>query len=146
MDHHDTAGTKSWRSIQCAGMTETDRKNQMRFVRWTLAWAIAFVLATFLLEDGRLPEAAAWLVALAPSLLGLGAIGAYFRFLRDADELLRKIQLESLALAFGAGMLFMLGYRLHERAGAPGLDMNDPLLVMCLVWAGSQMYLNSRYS
>src|ERR1044072_5487938 len=50
---------------------------------------------------------------------GLVGIRAYIRFLREADELLRKIQLEALAIAFGVGVLFMMTRRLFARLRGP---------------------------
>jgi hypothetical protein len=41
------------------------------------------------------------------------------------------------------GVVAMMGYRLCERLGAPDLDINDPVLVMVLVWFGGQ-YLGAR--
>jgi hypothetical protein len=137
---------RSWLSLTCPDITPEDRANQNRFAVWALVWSIAFVGASMILESGAVTGPAAWAVALAPTVCGVLAVWAYVVFLRRADELLRKIHLEALALGFGGGMLFMMGYRLLERAGAPGLDMNDPLLVMCLVWAGTLLVLTRRYS
>lgn len=130
----------------CADATPRDRANQRRFVVWVLAWAIAFVAATWLLKQDMVPAGpAAWLVALGPTLIGIGAVWVYLNFLRQADELTQRIQLQSLAWAFGVGVLFMTGYRLFERTGAPVLDIDDALLVMMLVWAGAQVVIGRHY-
>jgi hypothetical protein len=137
-----------WRWMtSCAGMmTETDRKNSNRFTGWTFAWAVSFVGATLVLKAGLVPEgAASWAVALAPDVLGLAALLAYVRFLRQTDELMRKIQLEGLAVGFGVGVVFAMGYRLLERAGAPDLDINDVVLVMLLAWVVGQLVALRRY-
>ena len=78
-------------------------------------------------------------------MLGVVACARYVRFLRRADELLRQIQLEGLALGFGAGMVFMFGYALAERAGAPPLDVADPLLPMAGCWVLGQWLATRRY-
>jgi hypothetical protein len=130
----------------CADATPRDRANQRRFLVWILAWAIAFVAATWLLKNGVVPAGpAAWLVALAPTLIGIGAVWSYLTFLRQADELTQRIQLESLAWAFGVGVLFMTGYRLFERTGAPALDIDDALVVMMFVWAAAQVVVARHY-
>jgi hypothetical protein len=137
-----------WRWMtSCAGMmTETDRRNSNRFTGWTFAWAVSFVGATLVLKAGLVPEgAASWAVALAPDVLGVAALLAYVRFLRQTDELLRKIQLEGLAVGFGVGVVFAMGYRLLERAGAPGLDIDDPVLVMLFAWVVGQLVALRRY-
>jgi hypothetical protein len=74
-----------------------------------------------------------WLIAAVPTFLGLLLIQIYVRFLRSADELLRKTHLEGLALGFGASFLFLTGYQLFEPLGAPVLDFNYPLMVLVLV-------------
>jgi hypothetical protein len=135
-----------WTAFLCQDVTQEDRRNQYRFVVRCLAWAISFVAATFILEARELSRAASLVVALVPTVLGVTVVWAYVTFIRHADELLRKIHMEALALGFGAGVIFMLSYRLFERAGAPELDISDPLLVMLLVWTAGQLVLTRRYA
>ncbi len=140
-------GRARWRLGLCPDLPERDKKNETRFTLLTAAWGLSFLAATaFLSADttAGLPMRAG--IAIVPTLIGIAAIAAYVRFVREADELIRMIHLVSLALGFGAGMLFMLGYRLFERIGAPVLDMDDALLAMVLVWAGAQFLLSRRYA
>jgi hypothetical protein len=135
-----------WSWGTCGDLTAEDARNQQRFAVWALAWAVSFVLATFLLATGQLPAGPlTWLVAVTPTVFGAAAVWRYVVFVRDADELLRRIHLEALAWGFGTGALFMMGYRLLERAGAPELDMNDPLLIMTFVWAFALFLIPRRY-
>ena len=88
----------------------------------------------------------AWgLTALTIALLVM-MVRAYVIFLRGVDELLRKIQLEALAFSFGASTVFMMGWRLCERLGAPKLDVDDPLIVMIFVFALGQWLGIRRYA
>lgn len=87
-----------------------------------------------------------WLIAAIPSALGIGLIVSYRSFLAEADELLRKISVDALALGFGAGIVFMAGYRLMERIGAPQIDTSDPIIVMITVWAIAQWIGVRRYA
>jgi hypothetical protein len=130
-----------------SGMTPRDRRNIRHFNAWALSWAAAFVAATLGLglAAGSLGDLA-WLAALLPTAVGVVALLAYVRFLRQADELLRRVSMEGLALGFGVGWLFMTGWRLLERAGAPGLDIDDPLMVMVIAWAVGQWLAWRRYS
>lgn len=135
-----------WGWGACADAPERDVRNLQRFARWSLAWAVSFVAATFVLAGGvSLPGAAALAVAIVPTLVGAAALAAYTRYLRAADELQQRVQLEALAMGFGVGVLFSMGYRLFERLGAPDLDINDPLIVMLVVWAGWQVVAARRY-
>jgi hypothetical protein len=70
----------------------------------------------------------------------------YVRFLREADELLRQIHLDALAVGFGGGFVFITTYRLLERAGAHRLDINDSLLVMIVCWLVGMWRARRRYS
>ena len=142
----ETAPAPWWAWCGTRDLTATDRHNLRRFNLWALAWMAAWVAATFAVRFGgeRLGPAA-WLLAAVPILLGVAAIVSYWQFLRHADELLRLIQLEGLALGFGSGAVFMVSYRLLERLGAPTLDTSDPLLVMVVAWAIGQWLAARRY-
>jgi hypothetical protein len=68
-------------------------------VAFTTWWLLAFAAA----ESGQLSNPVLAVAAAAVQLgLGLGLVAGYQRFLADADELRRKIELE--ALAWGAGV------------------------------------------
>jgi hypothetical protein len=123
-----------------------DARNIRVFNTWLLAGMLCFVAVTILLGGKILqPGPLAWALAIVTIVLIAMAVRSYVLFLRDADELLRKIQLEALSLSFGAAALFMLGWRLLERLGAPKLDVDDPFLVMAVVWAAGQWYGFRRY-
>lgn len=116
------------------------------FNAWLIAGMFSFCAATILLgEKILLRGPLAWALAIVTIVLIALAVRSYMVFLRDADELLRKIQLEALALSFGAAAIFMLGWRLLERLGAPKLDVDDPFLVMAVVWGLGQWFGFRRY-
>jgi hypothetical protein len=96
-------------------------------------------------ENGAVPKAVVWLMIATTGILTLGAVQAYLRFIRVADELLRRIQLEALSLGFGAGAVFTLNYRLLERIGAQRLTVSAPFVIMMLFWAGGQNLGVRRY-
>ncbi len=136
----------SFRRACQAHMTQADKRNARIFTVWTFVWALSFVAATFLLVDEIVARAPlTWLVALVPTALGLQTVRSYVRFLRAADELLRKVHLEGLALGFGAGVIFVMGYGLLEHIGAPALDITDPILVFFFFWALGQWLAMRRY-
>ena len=115
--------------------TERNWRQVRAFNWWAVSTALLFVGTTLLLDGGIIAGPVAWALAAVTVIAALFAVRAYRAFLHGADELLRKIQLEGLALGFGAGVVFMLGYRLLERLGAPKLDVNDHLLVLVVFWA-----------
>jgi hypothetical protein len=143
----DTASRWGWWAHGCAdSYTPRDAANVRTFSAWLVAWTFSFGVATVLLGKHvvtAMPVAVA--LAVAPTVLGVVSVRAFIRFLREADELVRKIQIEAIAWGFGAGVIFMLGYRLFERIGAPKLDVNDPFLVMMLATGLGQWLARRRY-
>ncbi|MCB9377412.1 MAG: hypothetical protein H6511_01435 [Holophagales bacterium] len=116
---------RPWWSFGCAGdMTATDIRNLGRFNLWALIWALVFVVAAFALRSdwaSHLPSVRL-AVACAPLIAAFRALGAYRTFLRSADELLRKIHLEAIALGFAVGFVLATGWPIFERLGAPPLE------------------------
>jgi uncharacterized membrane protein len=131
-------------TLSCSSLfTPRDLKSYQQFTWWLTAGMVVFAAATILIDGQWIPDPAGWALTVLAIVLLMMTVRAYIHFLRNADELLRKVHLDALALAFGAGAVAMMGYRLCERLGAPKLDINDPFLVMLLVWVGGQ-YLGAR--
>ena len=141
------AGRRTWWEmiLACSG-SAADRRNQYWILVWGLVWGVGFVGAAWALRpDVGLNQRAAWIVAIAAVALSVPPLLAYLRFLRMTDELLRKIQLEGLALGFGAGAIFGLGYPLLEEAGAPDFAPGIIVVVMMLGWVVGQFLGLIRY-
>lgn len=98
-----------------------DRRNRRSVTLWSLAWSLVFVAVTFGIQILKWPFAAALAGALGTAILGLGTVLAYRRYLVDADELRRKIEVEALALAFGVGVFGGLSCWLLVVSGALGV-------------------------
>ena len=134
-----------WRCIVGYGVAnETDLHNQLRFAGLTLLWALAFVGATWLLKNEILQGPVVWLVAILPGVLGVGMVFVYLHMLREMDEFMRRVQLEGLAIGFGAGLVFAITYGLLEQAGAPA-QWNRPIVVMMFAWGAGQLLAVRRY-
>jgi hypothetical protein len=115
--------------------TETDRRNQRRVVVWSLLWVSSWLAVHFAVSRGWVASELWALVANAvPAVLGLAVIAAYRRFLTEADELRRKIELDALAVAFGVGVVGGLVYWLLGRTGlVPEPDVL--ILVTAMIFA-----------
>ena len=108
--------------ISCAdALTPRDSRNYRVFIIWTAACVTTLTTATILIAERILDRGpAAWTLAGITMVFALLAFRAYLIFLRTADELLRRVQLEGLALGFGGGAVFMSSYWLFERRyGSP---------------------------
>ena len=94
-----------------------DRRNQWRIVLWALVWALSFLTVTLEIKKKWLPFGGTLAGVAVTALFGIATILAYRRFLRDTDELRRKIEVEALALAFGVGVVGGFTYWLLAVSG-----------------------------
>ena len=134
-------------AASCSSLfTPRDAHNYRIFTWWMTGAMLTFSAATILIDGKLIPSAMGWMLTAASVVLMVVSMRSYMSFLRNADELLRKVHLEALAFAFGAGIVAMTGYRLCERLGAPKLDVNDASLVMLLCWIGGQWLGARRYA
>ena len=116
--------------VLCFGTTQRDRRNERRITGISLAWALFFTGGTFLIKSDLLPAGPiSWSVAVLPSVAAVFLLLSFGRFLREADELQRLIQLQALALGFGGGFFAICGYSLFEKLGAPAVSPLDSLAV-----------------
>jgi hypothetical protein len=131
---------------RCGDTTPQDRRNWKRVIVALVTWAVAFLGVTYAVKRELLPAGPIlWLVAALPSGLMLVVLFAYGRYLREADELQRTVQLQALALGFGATWLALCGYPLFERLGAPAVDAGDYVIVMSVFYALGHLLGWRRY-
>lgn len=103
--------------------TPRDRRNLLLLAALMAAWAAAFVGGMMIIERDLVVDGpVAWGLAALNLVLAAAALLAYVHYLREADELQRRIHLQALALGFGGGWLAVAGYRLFELLEAPYAD------------------------
>ena len=121
-----------WWAWGCgAELSPGDVANQRRLMVLMVVWIATLAPISMALkrwEESLGP--AAYALALAPTLFFLGVAWAYVRFVREADELTRKIHLEGMAVGFGVAVVYLLGYPVFETVGAPEGDLSYALLPM----------------
>jgi hypothetical protein len=111
-------------SAWCEGAPR-DRANSRRVMLWSIGWAVAMLIAAGALGIDRFDGGTIAFVAAGLSIiLGAGTVGAYRVFLKETDELRQKIEMESLAVAFGVGVVGGMAYSQIMRA----LDLGEPNL------------------
>ncbi len=115
---------------------------------WGLAAGLSAAAATAVFVLTKLPLPVRVVVALLPLLPSLGYVRCVVRMFRQADELQRRIQLESLGFAFPTTALLAIAIDLLEQAGVmPAVRWGWPGLVtaMCLLWFAGWMMACRRY-
>jgi len=99
----------------CSSETLRDRRSRRRYTLLLAAWATVYLLSSFLITNVTLdPVSVAWIVALLPSIVATFAVFAYWRYLREADELSRAIEVKALALAVTVGFVVWPAIELLE--------------------------------
>ena len=117
-----------------------------RFLAWALVAALVTVVAAFVakrFEPGSAPRLA--LAALEAVAMGAVVLGLVVR-MRHLDELQRRIQFESLAVAFGVTGASIQGWGFFEKAGLPRFDWGLwGWPCMAVVWAVAFVFVKRRY-
>ncbi len=100
-----TGGPGWFGALKWQGMREKDRANEKRVNSYAFAWAGCFLVANLLRVATQVPEVVSLAIVLASMIPGFLFVKAYLKMLREADEMLRQMQYEALAVGFGAGIV-----------------------------------------
>lgn len=98
---------------------------------WTAVWLFTFALAAFgpvlLWEENKHISAA---MVLFNSLMGIGMIYSNRNFINKLDELQRKINMDAMAIALGAGVVGGLSYSMLDTIDLIAADAEISHLVI----------------
>lgn len=119
------------------------RRYRREFVAAIMVYGALVALGVALLGDAS-QQWWRFAVALAPVLGLVLVVAAGWRWLRDQDELVRTIVLESLAIAFAAGTVLTFAYGLAQTVGAPRANWMLAILPYGLAWAVTQPIVSRR--
>ena len=129
------------------GWTERTRRDLRRLMSWTLAWVVTMAVATF----GPLEvwdSAGLTLLAILVNLaIGLGMIWANVRHLDTLDEMMRRIQVEAMALALGIGVVVGMSYSLLDSTDliSGDAEIGFVILLISLTYFGAVIVGSRRY-
>ncbi len=85
------------------------------------------------------------LLAWLPLAVGAVLIWSYVRFIRQADDLQKLIQLTALAIGFGVSAVFTLAYPPLERIGLPHLEPNHYTAIGVFAYFFAAAFHSKRY-
>ena len=86
-----------------------------------------------------------YVVAMLPLVPILLVFGAIVRYMLGVDELIRRIQVDSLALAGGATALIAAAYGLIEGDFAPKLSAWWTFVTFMMAWLIASFFVRRRY-
>lgn len=115
---------------------------------WGLGAGITAGVAIALFGVFKLPLALRAGLVLLPLFLSIGYVQCVVGMYRRADELQRRIQLESLGFAFPAtAILMMAGVLLEKAKILPVIDwsLGSKVVAMCLLWLIGHLIASRRY-
>ncbi len=97
-------------SLERTPGSERDRRNRRWVTIWSFVWALSFTGLALVIKRNWWSSGVVLAGVIGTALFGLATVLAYRVFLRETDELRRKIEVEALALAFGVGVFGGLSY------------------------------------
>lgn len=110
-----------------------------------LLWAACFVGVTWLVKHNVVTGGLAWVVAAIPTVVSIWLLIRYVRYLRQADELERLIQLQAFAWAFGGWFFAVCSYQPFEVLGAPEIDRSTVVALLPVLFAVGTLVGRWRY-
>jgi hypothetical protein len=127
--------------------TSTDQRSQIWIVVWSLIWVASFLAVDVGIDRTWINGDAGFIAATAiVSLIGVGWLMGYLRFLRFADELVRKVQLEAMAMAVGVGFVGGFGVLLLDAGGLVEAQVTLVLEMMAATYMVAVVFGRRRYS
>lgn len=129
----DTIDDNASRDRYCDDRTPRDRRNQRRYTVLLAAWAVVYLVSTYLIATERVVSGPlGWVVAGLSSVFAVFAVLAYWRYLREADELARAIELQALAIAVCSGFIVWPALDLAGELGVPTQALPDPIVLVMI--------------
>jgi hypothetical protein len=107
----------SWHGLSWNGLRTRDKANDVRTTQWALAWIASLLVASAAIKLGQVAPPVAAALAVLTLIPAWKFVGAYRKLLREADEMLRQVQLEALAAGCGAGLIGGMTIALFARPG-----------------------------
>jgi len=129
-------------------MCERDQQNIRRLNIWWCIWAFSWATALVVLGPDESTEGKVavwkWVFVGLPLFLSIFAVRAYVKFLKEADELIKRIHLEALALGCGAGIIVGTGFGLLAQVLGHNEDAAALIWLSILLGYTSGLYRASR--
>lgn len=129
-------GRRPWWAFGCSDdLTERDLANVWRFNLYLFVLMATWLGAQLVLGADGVESPAVIAVVILPVLACVKFLQVAWRFVNEADELTRQIQVEGFAVGFGAGFVAILFEELAEEAqGLLAVGFDFPELFSPMMW------------
>lgn len=124
------------------------KKNTINLAFWTIAWVVTLAIATFGFKFlWHSNSSLTFLAIIINAVIGIGMIIANKRHLKGLDEMQQKIQLESMAISLGVGIVFGLSYSLLAQTNLITFDaeISHLIILMGLTYSAGIIIGRIRY-
>lgn len=127
--------------------TPRDLANMRRWLGWMVAWAVLAVPDADWF--GHVDGVTSWFTLLQAALVTValaGVVVTFVRYVRETDELNRRIQLTALSVGFGAAFVANELAQAAVNAGlVASVDDDLPVLAMLVTYAIASVVILRRY-
>jgi fluoride ion exporter CrcB/FEX len=132
---------------ELSGYDTLTAKSSIRLLCWTFAWAGTMVVADKAeLYQWHSSTLISILAIAVNAAIGLGVIVTYIRFLKELDDLERKIQFDALALSVGIGLVGGFTICLLEAADfISDAEATDIIMLLALTYSVALIVGKVRY-
>ena len=127
------------------GETARDKRNLKRFAATMFVWAIVFTGADWVQENRDVSDGLAWALAVLPLLPAIAVFAAFIKFLRETDEMVRRVHMNGLAVGFGAGAFVVMGIQPPAIADGTSFDKELVFAAMAVGMAAGTLWSARRY-
>lgn len=122
-----------------------NRRYHLRLAAAIVAYAVVLAGVIVAVNTDAVRGPLRFVVVVLPLLPLLGVPAALSRWLRETDELQRRIALEGLAIGFAAGSILTFGYGFLQLVGAPDASWFFVWPVYALSWAIGSAVAQRRF-
>ncbi len=113
-----------------------DIENAKQIMLWAFLWAISLIAIKYSSQYEWYQDTGAVIATVLHSAIGIKLILKYKHFLKELEEMERKIQLDALALSTGATIVIFSSYSILADSGVLSpLSPSLLIITMCITYS-----------
>lgn len=124
---------------------KAEREYTVRFLSAMAVYAVTVIASSWLIQRIDQQNLIRYPIALFPLIPSFFALAAFLRYLRQMDELQRRIQFEAFGFSFGLTGMITFTSSLLERVGVPAIDIVWVFPMLIVFWGIGVAIATRRY-